>query len=161
MKKLFSLLLCVVMVLSLVACGSKTDDAQTPDEPQDTASRALRHDEGRRHRRRLRSLFDAFTADTGVKVECLSMSSGEVLSKLRAEGGTPSADLWFGGGIDAFMSAKDDGLLEPVTFDAAASSATSTRIPRVTGIPRASPLSASCSTTLSWRAGSDRSRELG
>ncbi len=30
MKKLFSLLLCVVMVLSLVACGSKTDDAQTP-----------------------------------------------------------------------------------------------------------------------------------
>ena len=65
-------------------------------------------------------LFDAFTADTGVEVECLSMSSGEVLSKLRAEGGTPSADLWFGGGIDAFMSAKDDGLLEPVTFDAAA-----------------------------------------
>lgn len=43
-----------------------------------------------------------------------------MLSKLRAEGGTPSADLWFGGGIDAFMSAKDDGLLEPVTFDAAA-----------------------------------------
>ena len=37
MKKLFSLLLCVVMVLSLVACGSKTDDAQAPDEPQDTA----------------------------------------------------------------------------------------------------------------------------
>ena len=37
MKKLFSLLLCVVMVLSLVACGSKTDDAQTPDEPQDIA----------------------------------------------------------------------------------------------------------------------------
>ena len=35
MKKLFSLLLCVVMVLSLVACGSKTDDTQTPDEPQD------------------------------------------------------------------------------------------------------------------------------
>ena len=37
MKKLFSLLLCVVMVLSLVACGSKTDDTQTPDEPQDIA----------------------------------------------------------------------------------------------------------------------------
>ena len=31
MKKLFSLLLCVVMVLSLVACGSKTDDTQTSD----------------------------------------------------------------------------------------------------------------------------------
>ena len=65
------------------------------------------------------TLFDKFTEETGVDVELLSMSSGEVFSKLRAEGGTPSADLWFGGGIDAFMSAKDDGLLEQVTFDAA------------------------------------------
>lgn len=65
-------------------------------------------------------LFDVFTQQTGVKVELLSMSSGEVLSKLRAEGGTPSADLWFGGGIDAFMGAKEDGLLEQVNFDAAA-----------------------------------------
>ncbi len=66
------------------------------------------------------ALFDKFTADTGVKVELLSMSSGEVLSKLRAEGGVPSADLWFGGGIDAFMAAKADGLLEQINFDAAA-----------------------------------------
>ena len=33
MKKLFSLLLCVVMVLSLVACGSKTDDTQSLRTP--------------------------------------------------------------------------------------------------------------------------------
>lgn len=65
-------------------------------------------------------LFDVFTEQTGVKVELLSMSSGEVLSKLRAEGGTPSADLWFGGGIDAFMGAKADDLLEQVNFDVAA-----------------------------------------
>lgn len=65
-------------------------------------------------------LFDVFTEQTGVKVELLSMSSGEVLSKLRAEGGTPSTDLWFGGGIDAFMGAKADDLLEQVNFDAAA-----------------------------------------
>ena len=66
------------------------------------------------------TLFDKFTEETGVKVELLSLSSGEVLSKLRAEGGTPSADLWFGGGIDAFMAAKEDGLLEQVNFEAAA-----------------------------------------
>ena len=120
MKKLFSPLLCVVMVLSLVACGSKTDDTQTPDEPQDTAPELSGTMKVIATGDVYGPLFDAFTADTGVEVECLSMSSGEVLSKLRAEGGTPSADLWFGGGIDAFMSAKDDGLLEPVTFDAAA-----------------------------------------
>lgn len=103
MKKLFSLLLCVVMVLSLVACGSKTDDTQTPDEPQDTAPELSGTMKVVATGDVYGPLFDAFTADTGVEVECLSMSSGEVLSKLRAEGGTPSADLWFGGGIDAFM----------------------------------------------------------
>ncbi len=49
------------------------------------------------------------------------MSSGEVLSKLKAEGGKPTADLWFGGGIDSFMSAADSGLLEKVDFDRASS----------------------------------------
>ena len=63
-------------------------------------------------------LFDKFTEETGITVELLSMSSGEVLSKIKAEGGAPMADLWFGGGIDAFMGAKEDGLLEQVEFDA-------------------------------------------
>lgn len=56
-------------------------------------------------------LFDEFTKETGAKVEFLSMSSGEVISRTKAEG-KPMADLWFGGGLDAFMAAKDDGLLE-------------------------------------------------
>lgn len=64
-------------------------------------------------------LFDKFTEETGIKTELLSMSSGEVLTKIKAEGGTPMADLWFGGGIDAFMGAKEDGLLEQVNFDGA------------------------------------------
>ena len=40
------------------------------------------------------------------------MSSGEVLSRIQAEGGKPSADIWFGGGIDSFIAAKDRNLLE-------------------------------------------------
>ena len=38
-----------------------------------------------------KKLFDEFTKDTGIETEMLSMSSGEVLSKLKAEGGTPTA----------------------------------------------------------------------
>lgn len=56
-------------------------------------------------------LFEKFTEKTGAKVEFLSMSSGEVISRAKAEG-KPMADLWFGGGLDAFMDAKAQGLLE-------------------------------------------------
>lgn len=56
-------------------------------------------------------LFDLFTEQTGAEVEFLSMSSGEVLARSQAEG-KAMADLWFGGGLDAFMQAKEDGLLE-------------------------------------------------
>ena len=67
-----------------------------------------------------KKLFDKFAEETKAKVEFLSMSSGEVIAKIKAEGGKPSADVWFGGGIDAFMKAKEDGLLEmykPEGFD--------------------------------------------
>lgn len=57
-------------------------------------------------------LFDVFSKEVNAKVEFLSMSSGEVIARIEAEGGQPMADLWFGGGIDAFMAAKDSGLLE-------------------------------------------------
>lgn len=136
LRKLTSLALAVVMALSLSACGQKSQPSQsqpagsqdasgsaqqTPDQSQEPAAPAL---SGTMKvvatNESYMTLFDQFAADTGVKVELLSMSSGDVLSKLRAEGGTPSADLWFGGGIDAFMSAKADGLLEQVSFDASA-----------------------------------------
>ena len=65
-------------------------------------------------------LFDKFTEETGAKVEFISMSSGEVISRVKAEGGTPMADLWFGGGLDAFMQAKEDGLLEQTDVPEAA-----------------------------------------
>lgn len=57
-------------------------------------------------------IFQEFTKETGIKVEFLDLSSGEVLSRIQAEGGKPSADVWFGGGIDSFIAAKNNGLLE-------------------------------------------------
>lgn len=57
-------------------------------------------------------LFEKFGQEVNAKVDFLSMSSGEVISRIEAEGGKPMADLWFGGGIDAFMAAKEKGLLE-------------------------------------------------
>ena len=131
-KKLLSLCLAAAMVFGLAACGGSAAPSATPaptaaptaTPAPEAAAPAAPELSGTMKvvatSEDYVTLFDKFTEETGVKVELLSMSSGEVLSKLRAEGGTPSADLWFGGGIDAFMSAKDDGLLEQVQFDAAA-----------------------------------------
>ena len=57
-------------------------------------------------------LFEEFAEEVNAKVDFLSMSSGEVLSRVEAEGGKPMADLWFGGGVDAFMAAQEKGFLE-------------------------------------------------
>ncbi|MFW5733470.1 MAG: ABC transporter substrate-binding protein [Oceanidesulfovibrio sp.] len=57
-------------------------------------------------------IFDKFSKDTGIKVNFLDMSSGEVLARMHAEKGRPLADIWFGGGVDAFIAARNDGLLE-------------------------------------------------
>lgn len=149
-RKLLSLLLALSMVFALAACGggdagtpspssspsespsetpSETPSESPSEKPSESETPANTPEPAPALSGTMKvvatsedyvTLFDAFTQETGVKVELLSMSSGEVLSKLRAEGGTPSADLWFGGGIDAFMSAKEDDLLEQVTFDAAA-----------------------------------------
>lgn len=108
MKKKLSVILAMLMAMSLFAGMSF---AETPAAGGTMSVVATGDGYG--------PLFDKFTAETGVKVEVLSMSSGEVLSKLDAEGGTPDADFWFGGGIDAFMSAKEKGYLEQVTFEAA------------------------------------------
>lgn len=57
-------------------------------------------------------LFDKFSKQTGAKVKVLSMSSGEVLARMKADKSKPMADLWFGGGLDAFEQAKTDHQLE-------------------------------------------------
>lgn len=79
-------------------------------------------------------LFDKFTKEAGPKVEFISMSSGEVLSKLKAEGGTPAADgltadykdgdnYWFSKGITVvgFIGnndiLKEKGLEAPKSWD--------------------------------------------
>jgi iron(III) transport system substrate-binding protein len=55
-------------------------------------------------------IAEAFEEATGIKVEYLTMSSGEVLTRLEAERTNPQTDVWFGGGSDAFIQAAEEGL---------------------------------------------------
>jgi iron(III) transport system substrate-binding protein len=57
-------------------------------------------------------IAEEFEKATGIKVEYLTMSSGEVVTRLEAEKANPQTDIWFGGGSDAFIQAAEDGLIE-------------------------------------------------
>lgn len=57
-------------------------------------------------------IAEEFEKATGIKIEYLTMSSGEVVTRLMAEKDNPQTDIWFGGGSDAFIQAVDEGLLE-------------------------------------------------
>ncbi len=52
-----------------------------------------------------------FEKASGIKIEYLTMSSGEVLARLRAEKYNPQTDVWFGGGSDAFIRAREEKLI--------------------------------------------------
>ncbi|MDD3390402.1 MAG: extracellular solute-binding protein, partial [Synergistaceae bacterium] len=58
-------------------------------------------------------IFDAFTRETGVKVNFLRFPSGEVLARLIAEKNNPQVDVFFGGIADAFVAGKKEGIFEP------------------------------------------------
>lgn len=61
-----------------------------------------------------------FEKDTGIKVEAVRMSSGEILGRIKAEKNNPKASVWFGGPADGFVQAKQDGMLEKYTSPNAA-----------------------------------------
>lgn len=133
-KRLLAGLLTAAMAISLAGCQTADKPAETATETTAAAEAGTEGAETEAESKAKSAsgntlkvvatsedyvkLFDKFTEETGIKTELLSMSSGEVLSKIKAEGGSPMADLWFGGGIDAFMGAKADGLLEQVAFEA-------------------------------------------
>ncbi|NLL36623.1 MAG: ABC transporter substrate-binding protein [Fretibacterium sp.] len=60
----------------------------------------------------IKPILETFTQDTGIKVDYLEMSSGEVLTRIRAAKGKAQADAWFGGGLDSFVAAAEEGFLE-------------------------------------------------
>lgn len=57
--------------------------------------------------------IEAFEKDTGIKVEWVRMSAGEVLTRLRAEANNPQVSLWFGGPSPEYIAANNFGLLAP------------------------------------------------
>jgi iron(III) transport system substrate-binding protein len=57
-----------------------------------------------------RKILNAFSSDTGVKVNYVFLSSGPALARIQAEKDNPQADVWFGAPMANHIVAKDQGL---------------------------------------------------
>ena len=142
MKKYLAMLLAVVMVLSLAACGGKTEAPATTAAPD--APAATEATEAPKSESKYPSYFDGmddliaaaqaegeltvygsceeeylaaacqhFQEVFGIKVNYQRLSTGEVQAKIEEEKGSPSADVWFGGTTDPYNVVAKEGLLEP------------------------------------------------
>lgn len=59
--------------------------------------------------------IDAFEKETGIDVEFVRMSAGEVLARIEAEKENPQGSVWYGGSNTSHINAAAKGLLTPYT----------------------------------------------
>ena len=93
MKKLFSLMLALTMVLSLAACGGKDDSASSAPATSAPATSAPAEEAGRVYylnfkpefNDALQALAADYTAETGVEVKVVTAASGTYSDTLTAE----------------------------------------------------------------------------
>jgi len=138
MKKNFLLILGMCLVLLLAGCGASTESEevatdQVPESVEVEAGAeeiAIYEGDGWSSAYytedlsgtvmnlygvtdKVRPVLDAFEADTGIRIEHLTMKNGEILQRLSNEGdaGVAIADLWFTGGADTFIEASQNDLL--------------------------------------------------
>ena len=60
-----------------------------------------------------RKILNAFTEETGIKVDYVFLSSGPALARIEAEAKNPQADVWFGAPMANHIIAKDKDLTMP------------------------------------------------
>ncbi|MBD5152500.1 MAG: ABC transporter substrate-binding protein [Oscillibacter sp.] len=139
MKKFLSLLLAMLMVLSLAACGGNNDQPANNNDAQQSDNTPANNDAepapaepasgmdalieaakaegelvvyGSCEEEYLAAACENFEKLYGIKTTYQRLSTGEVQAKIEEENGNPSADVWFGGTTDPYNVVAAEGLLE-------------------------------------------------
>lgn len=138
MKHVLAMLLCLAMVLGLAACGGTSTGGSAPassapassapasNAPASTpaagssGSAAPASSSSKKltvytafPESEVIYYFNKFTEETGIEIEYIRLSAGEMLTRVEAEKDNPQAALMFGGSTDNYIAAVDKGLLEP------------------------------------------------
>ncbi|POR04020.1 ABC transporter substrate-binding protein [Alkalispirochaeta sphaeroplastigenens] len=64
-----------------------------------------------------KKILDAFTADTGIEVSFVHLSTGPALARMTAEASNPQADVWMGAPNENHITAKERGLTVSYTSE--------------------------------------------
>lgn len=116
-KRLFAALLAATSLLALTACGGgkteapKTDDSKTEQPAESSGSKELSVYTAFPESEVI-YYFNKFEQETGIKINYVRLSAGEMLTRVEAEKNNPQATLMFGGSTDNYIAAVDKGLLE-------------------------------------------------
>ena len=181
MKKYLAMLLALVMVLALCACGNTSapaaDPTQAPAEntgdanaeqpaEEDLVSLAQAEGElvvyGSCEEEYLAAACQNFEKLYGIKTTYQRLSTGEVQAKIEEENGNPSADVWFGGTTDPYNVVAAEGLLEAYEAENAShlisdvyrnATATGTASTRESSASWSTPMSSPASTSKLLRIG--------
>ncbi|HYF81988.1 MAG TPA: ABC transporter substrate-binding protein [Clostridia bacterium] len=107
-------LVLILMAAAFAGCAPKEAPAATAAQPQEeqkpksdtlTMYSALQEEE-------ILVYLDTFTKATGIKVNYVRLSAGEIMTRVAAEKDNPQASIWFGGPSDTLVQAGSAGLLE-------------------------------------------------
>lgn len=105
-KKILGLVLASTISLTMLAgCGAKESKDAAAKPEKLTIYCGLMEDH-------MVAAVNQFQKETGIKVDAVRMSSGEIMGRIKAEKEKPIASVWFGGPADGFIQASKEGLLE-------------------------------------------------
>ena len=107
MKKLFALLLAMLLVLTC-ACAMAEIDPELIKAAQEEGELVVY---GSCEEPYLAAAAKHFEELYGIKTYYQRLSTGEVQAKINEEAGNPSGDVWFGGTTDPYNESAKAGLL--------------------------------------------------
>ena len=112
MKKVASIILSAMMVVSLAACGAKDDPAQTPDNSNPSTETPAETPSGGEGKASgdlviycphplefINPLVSEFENQSDVKVEVIAAGTGELLKRVESEAANPLGDIFWGGSL--------------------------------------------------------------